>query len=74
MSSILGGGKSAARESAAAAERQMAQQREQLARQEQQMQSEQSELAKRTQASLRARQRGGQRMLMGDFDDESLLG
>jgi hypothetical protein len=49
-------------------------QREQLARQEQQMQSEQSELAKRTQASLRARQRGGQRMLMGDMDEESTLG
>jgi hypothetical protein len=74
MSSILGGGKSAARESAAAAERQMAMQREQLARQEQQMQSEQSELAKRTQASLRARQRGGQRMLMGSMDEESTLG
>jgi hypothetical protein len=74
MSGILGGGKSAARESAAAAEKQMKMQREQLARQEGQLQEEQSELAKRTQASIRARQRGGQRMLMGDMDDESLLG
>jgi hypothetical protein len=74
MSSVLGGGKKAAQASAQAAERQMALQREQLDRQEKQMQQEQSELAKRTQSSLRARQRGGQRMLMGDFDDESLLG
>ena len=74
MSSILGGGKDAARASAAAAEQQMAMQREQLARQEAQLQSEQSELAKRTQASLRARQRGGNRMLMGNMDEESTLG
>ena len=74
MSSILGGGRKAAQASSQAAEQQMAMQREQLARQEQQMQSEQSELAKRTQASLRARQRGGQRMLLGDMDQESTLG
>jgi hypothetical protein len=75
MSSILGGGKKAAQASAQAAEQQMALQREQLARQEAQLQSEQSELAKRTQASFRARQRGGQRMLLGDMGDEqSTLG
>jgi hypothetical protein len=74
MSGILGGGRSAARESAAAAERQMAMQRKQLDRQEKQMRQEQSDLAMRTQASLRARQRGGQRMLMGDIDEESTLG
>jgi len=74
MSGIFGGGKKAAQASAEAAERQMALQREQLARQEKTQEREKSELAMRTQASLRARQRGGQRMLMGDMDDESLLG
>jgi multidrug resistance efflux pump len=74
MSSIFGGGKRTAEASAAAAEKQMKLQKEQLKRQEGQLQAEQSELAKRTQASLRARQRGGQRMLMGDIDEESMLG
>lgn len=74
MSSILGGGKDAARASAAAAEKQMKEQKRMIQRQESQLQSEQSELAKRTQATLRARQRGGQRMLMSDVEEESLLG
>jgi hypothetical protein len=57
-----------------AAEQQMQMQREQLARQEQQLQREQSELAMRTQASLRARRGGGQRALLGVMDEESTLG
>jgi hypothetical protein len=74
MSGIFGGGKSAAQASTAVAEKQMEQQREQLSRQEKTQEREQSELAMRTQASLRARQRGGQRMLMGDMDEQSTLG
>jgi hypothetical protein len=73
MSFITGGSKAAKQSSAAAAEQQRLQS-EQLARQEKQVQSEQSELAKRTQSTLRARQRGGQRMLMGDMDEQSTLG
>lgn len=74
MSGILGGGRKAAQQSAAAAAEQQRLQREQITRQEKQLESEQSQLAMRTQASLRARQRGGQRMLMGDMDEESTLG
>ena len=77
MSNLLpgSGAKKAAQISAASAEKQMAMQREQLSRQEAQLQSEESDLAKRTQASLRARQRGGQRVLLGDMgDQQSTLG
>lgn len=72
--SFITGGKKAAQQSAAAAAEQQKLQREQIDRQEKQLQSEQSELAKRTQSTIRARQRGGQRMLMGDMDEQSTLG
>lgn len=72
MSGVFGGG--SAKSAAAASERQMAEQRAMLAKQEAELQRSQSELAMRTQATLRARQRGGQRaLLMGD-EDQSTLG
>ena len=64
MSGIFGGGGDGG------ASAQIAQQREQIAKQEAQMNQQQSDLAMRSQAALRARQRGGQRMLLSGVDEE----
>ena len=62
MSGLFGGGDGGA-------SKQIAMQREQLAKQEAQMNQQRTELAQRSQAAMKARQRGGQRMLLTGMDE-----
>lgn len=72
----MSGGSSGAKRSAAVAEKQMKQQKAMIAQQQAELARQEAEIQARTEASLRARRRGGQRALIsGDIEQgESTLG